>query len=275
MKKNILVLVFLLCLLSVTGCGDRMTKVKDLRRAGITAMEEGDYAGAAEQFRHAMAYYGTARQEGTELDILRYLAEAEIGSGDYTSAAETLRHLMDADSRKNEYLNMLAVCVVRSGGELEEALALYNEAGENGDRTEAHRQALYTLGEALSKSDDPALKEQVLALYQQLIDEGGENSGLCLRVGKFYFESGDHTWAKEVFRQGQALADQELLAEGLSEEAAAEIRKTLRDLRFNEAVCLEYEKDYAGALAVMEEIAGEYGEDEALEHEILFLRSRT
>ena len=275
MKKNILVLVFLLCLLSVTGCGDRMTKVKDLRRAGITAMEEGDYAGAAEQFRHAMAYYGTARQEGTELDILRYLAEAEIGSGDYTSAAETLRHLMDADSRKNEYLNMLTVCVVRSGGELEEALALYNEAGENGDRTEAHRQALYTLGEALSKSDDPALKEQVLALYQQLIDEGGENSGLCLRVGKFYFESGDPTWAKEVFRQGQALADQELLAEGLTEEAAAEIRKTLRDLRFNEAVCLEYEKDYAGALAVMEEIAGEYGEDEALEHEILFLKSRT
>ena len=27
--------------------------------------------------------------------------------------------------------------------------------------------------------------------------------------------------------------------------------------------------------AVMEEIAGEYGEDEALEHEILFLRART
>ena len=275
MKNRVLVLVILLCLLSVTGCGDRMTKVKDLRRAGITAMAEGDYAGAAEQFRHAMAYYGTARQEGTELDILRYLAEAEICSGDYTSAADTLRHLMDADSRKNEYLNMLAVCVVRSGGELEEALALYREAGENGDRTEAHRQALYTLGEALSKSDDPALKEQVLSLYQQLIDEGGENSGLCLRVGKFYFESGDYAWAKEVFRQGQALADQELLAEGLSEEAAEEIRKTMRDLRFNEAVCLEYEKDYAGALAAMEEIAAEYGEDEALTHEILFLKSRT
>ena len=55
MKKSILVLVLLLCLLSVTGCGDRMTKVKDLRRAGITAMEEGDYEKAAEQFRHAMA----------------------------------------------------------------------------------------------------------------------------------------------------------------------------------------------------------------------------
>ena len=44
-----IMLVLLLCLLSVTGCGDRMTKVKDLRRAGITAMEAGDYAGAAEQ----------------------------------------------------------------------------------------------------------------------------------------------------------------------------------------------------------------------------------
>ena len=64
-------------------------------------------------------------------------------------------------------------------------------------------------------------------------------------------------------------------SEGLTEEAAAEIRKTLRDLRFNEAVCLEYEKDYAGALAAMEEIAAEYGEDEALTHEILFLKSRT
>ena len=37
-----IMLVLLLCLLSVTGCGDRMTKVKDLRRAGITAMAEGD-----------------------------------------------------------------------------------------------------------------------------------------------------------------------------------------------------------------------------------------
>ena len=37
-----IMLVLLLCLLSVTGCGDRMTKVKDLRRAGITAMEEGE-----------------------------------------------------------------------------------------------------------------------------------------------------------------------------------------------------------------------------------------
>ena len=222
-----IMLVLLLCLLSVTGCGDRMTKVKDLRRAGITAMEEGDYQKAAEQFRHAMAYYGTARQEGTELDILRYLSEAEMCSEDYVSAAETLRRLMEADGRKNEYLNMLAVCVVRSGGELEEALALYNEAGD------------------------------------------------CLRVGKYYFEAGDYAWAREVFRQGQALADQELLAEGLAEEQAALIRSTLRDLRFNEAVCLEYEKDYVGALAIMEEIAGEYGEDEALEHEILFLRSRT
>lgn len=270
-----IMLVLLLCLLSVTGCGDRMTKVKDLRRAGITAMEEEDYQKAAEQFRHAMAYYGTARQEGTELDILRYLSEAEMCSEDYVSAAETLRRLMEADGRKNEYLNMLAVCVVRSGGELEEALALYNEAGDNGDRSEAHRQALYTLGEALSKSGDPALKDQAPALYQKLIDEGGETSGLCLRVGKYYFEAGDYAWAREVFRQGQALADQELLAEGLAEEQAALIRSTLRDLRFNEAVCLEYEKDYAGALAIMEEIAGEYGEDEALEHEILFLRSRT
>ena len=77
---------------------------------------------------------------------------------------------------------------------------------------------LYTLGEALSKSGDPALKDQAPALYQKLIDEGGETSGLCLRVGKYYFEAGDYAWSKEVFRQGQALADQELLAEGLTEE---------------------------------------------------------
>ena len=34
-------------------------------------------------------------------------------------------------------------------------------------------------------------------------------------------------------------------------------------------------KGAAGALAAMEEIAAEYGEDEALTHEILFLKSRT
>ena len=274
MKKMNILLILLVSACLMNGCGDRLGKIRDLRRAGITAMEEGNYQAAAENFRRAMSYYGTAKQDGTELDILRYLAEAEIHAGEYEAAAGTLQRLMDTDGRKDEYLNLLSVCIVRSGGDLNEALLLYNEAGEKGDRSETHRQALYALGEEMSKSGDPALKEQVLGLYQQLADEGGQTSGLCLRIGKFYFESGDRDKAKEVFLQGQALSDQELLKEGLTEEAAEEIRATYRDLRFNEAVCLEYEGDYEGALQILTEISGEYDGNEDLDHEILFLKSR-
>ena len=75
---------------------------------------------------------------------------AVFSNGDARSALSTLEMVvlngeMEADGRKSEYLNMLTVCVVRSGGELEEALALYNEAGENGDKSEAHRRILKNL----------------------------------------------------------------------------------------------------------------------------------
>ena len=90
MKKSMLVL--LLCLLFVTGCGDRMTKVKDLRRAGITAMEEGDYQKAADTW-------------GRIVDLLRN----EWG---FTEEAE----LRDAESEKARLSDLSGRHVLRGHG---------------------------------------------------------------------------------------------------------------------------------------------------------------
>ena len=124
--RGIFALLVLVLLLS--GCGKRMEQIQKDRDAGIEALAAGDWEAAEQSFRHAMSYYGTSRPDGVRLDILRYLGEAQMRSGKYEEALGTYQSLMDADGRKAEYLNLACVCKVLSGGDLSEALALYQEA---------------------------------------------------------------------------------------------------------------------------------------------------
>lgn len=264
----------LICIL-LCGCGERLSKVEAYRRAGIDAMESGDYAGAAEQFQSAMSYYGTARQDSAGTDVLRYLAEAQYRSGDYAGAAESYDRLLNSDGRKEEYLVMACVCVVKSGGDLSEAVSLYEEADRGNSSGEAHQSALFTLGEALAQSGDEDLKAKAAELYQNAVNSDGETPELCARIGKICFEGGDLEQAQSYFQEGVTRAEEELAESGVSEARTEELKGILKNLRFNQAVCLEYSHNYADALKEMESIVAEYGEDdEVLMHEITFLKSR-
>ena len=141
--RGIFALLVLVLLLS--GCGKRMEQIQKDRDAGIEALAAGDWEAAEQSFRHAMSYYGTSRPDGVRLDILRYLGEAQMRSGKYEEALGTYQSLMDADGRKAEYLNLACVCKVLAGGDLSEALALYQEAGEDQKASAGHREALFTL----------------------------------------------------------------------------------------------------------------------------------
>lgn len=264
-----------LCLLFLCGCGERLSRVETCRRAGIEAMQRGDYAGAAEQFQSAMSCYGTARQDSAGIDVLRYLAEAQYRSGDYAGAAESYERLLGSDGRKGVYLDMACVCLVKSGGDLSRAVSLYEEADQAGTSGDAHRSTLFTLGEALSASGDDALKEKAEELYQNAVSSSGETPDLFLRIGKLCFDGGDLEKAEEYFESGISRAEEELSAGAENEERTEELQEILENLRFNRAVCLEYSHQYGDALKEMEDIAAASGEeDAALMHEITFLKSR-
>ncbi|MGP1349261.1 MAG: tetratricopeptide repeat protein [Stomatobaculum sp.] len=286
-------LSILLFVLLLSGCGERLQKVREYRRAGISAMESGEYAAAAEAFRHAMDYYGTAKQDSTETDILRYLAEAEFRAGSYDAAAEDYQRLLRSDQRQPEYLDMAAVCTAKSGGSLPDAVLLYEEAMEKLQQKgkslpEYHLSALYILGEALAEAGDPALSEEALRLYNEAAVAAEATPELCARIGKLWFAAGKTEDAREAFTQGLALTEQiadrreadgkEQGEKGQGGEAQdGEVvpeQDIRRDLQFSLAVCSEYEGDFEGALQQMEALAAEYGEDDVLRHELLFLRSR-
>lgn len=260
--------------LLLSGCGKRMEQIRKDRDAGIEAMAAQDWETAVQSFRHAMSYYGTSRPDGIQLDILRYLGEAQMRSGKYGDALATYETLMDADGREPEYLNLACVCKVLSGGDLPEALALYQEAGEKQKTSGGHREALYTLGEAMTASGDPELREQAFQMYREAAENEGVTAGLCARIGRLYFEAGDTAQARVCFEEGMAMTDQVFADPEAGEAAVAAAEKEQKELRYNIAVCQEYDGKYAEALKAFREIQSEYDPektDEALQHEILFL----
>ena len=268
--------VVLLLLISalLTSCTGRGKQIRSYREAGIEAMKEEDYEKAVQEFRHAMAYYGTARQDGTGIDILRYLCEAEMKTGDYASAAETLKKLSATDKERPIYLDLRAVCLARGGGDLTEALECYRAAGESGGMTDTHREALFSIGEVLSGSGDEALKAKALELYQETAEKEGNSPALSLWIGKLLYEGGDKEQALETFREGEALAEAVFADENASEDAVLEAGELREALLYNQAVCLEYMGDYKGAAEIFEAVRSEYGGQEALDHELKFLESR-
>ena len=270
--RGLLLLMLLVLLLS--GCGKRMEQIGKDRDAGIEAMAAGDWETAEQSFRHAMSYYGTSKPDGVQLDILRYLGDAQMRAGKYEDALGTYRSLMEADGRKPDYLNLACVCTVLAGGDLNEALALYQEASEDGRSSAGHREALYCLGEAMTASGDAALREQAFQMYREAAEREGVTAGLCARIGRLYFEAGDTAQALVCFEEGMAMADKVFADPEAGEAALEAAEKDQKELRWNIAVCQEYEGKYNDALKAFREIQSEYDPektDEALQHELLFL----
>ena len=131
-----------------------------------------------------------------------------------------------------------------------------------------------TLGEAMTASGDPALREQAFQMYREAAETEGVTAGLCARIGRLYFEAGDTAQAQVCFEEGMAMTDQVFADPEAGEAAVAAAEKEQKELRWNIAVCQEHDGKYAEALKAFREIQSEYDPektDEALQHEILFL----
>ena len=126
----------------------------------------------------------------------------------------------------------------------------------------------------MTASGDAALREQAFQMYREAAEREGVTAGLCARIGRLYFEAGDTAQALVCFEEGMAMADKVFADPEAGEAALEAAEKDQKELRWNIAVCQEYEGKYNDALKAFREIQSEYDPektDEALQHELLFL----
>lgn len=249
--------------LLLSGCQRVSKEQLAYRESGIAFLEQGDYAGALDQFEKALAE--SSRVADFETDVLKYRAETEYQLGDYEAAAHTYDLLNQLDVKRPEYDYYWAMCLAKSGNpeQAEEKLMEgrkleTSERPKNTDETKdapGYAAALTAVADAWLAEQNA---EKADALYSQLIAGGLADSRLYNRLAKACMEQQDYDKALGYIEQGLALADD--LAR--------------KDLKFNQAVCYEYLGDFQGALELFKNYASEYGSDDAVEHEIAFLVTR-
>ncbi|WP_083655206.1 tetratricopeptide repeat protein [Roseburia sp. 499] len=124
------ILVMTLGVSVITGCQgeESLKKEKEYRKAGISKMEEGDYAGAVESFQKALDQ-SLAVVGDLEIDICYYKAAAQYKSGDVEGALETYEALMNYD-KKNGEPYYLRGCIYLKQGDVEKAKEDFNKALE-------------------------------------------------------------------------------------------------------------------------------------------------
>ena len=129
-KKIILLYFLLLTALFLSSCGFFQNEEKKLRLEGIESFENGNYQAAIESLDKALAERSSDKLGKTEIDILRYRAEAEWELNDYAAAADTYNILLSADESNFEYKSMLIIALSRAGEDMDMALNLYQSLDE-------------------------------------------------------------------------------------------------------------------------------------------------
>jgi len=246
--------VMLLACVFLTACGGVTEEMLATRESAIAMMENGDYEGA-------VATLNSLVEEATkvtefELDVLKYRAEAEFMLEDYAAAVHTYRTLMEVDKELPEYYYCASIAMARDGqtSEASEWLARGKELDKK-----LVAAGLFEAAMALAEGYEASgLVEDAKAVYQELIDGGHGSTDIYNRLMVMAMDDGSYEEALKLAAKGLNLTD------GLA----------VQELKFNEAVCYEFLRDFGKALELFRAYAAEYGSDERVAHEIAFLETR-
>ena len=204
--------------LLLTGCKGVTEEEKTARENGIALLESGDYEGALDQFEALIQ--DADRVTDFEVDILKYRAEAEYGLKDYEAAAHTYDILSQIDKERAEYGYFAALSLAKAGDsagaweKLEQGRALDEDGTAPG-----FAEAMTAVGEAYLDSGD---QERADAVYTELIQSGKAGTSVYNRLAMAEIKAGDYETALSYCETGLALSD----------------RTAVRELKFNQAVCL-------------------------------------
>ncbi|GHU62038.1 hypothetical protein FACS189418_2720 [Clostridia bacterium] len=186
-KRNI-GLVCLVSLVLLTGC--ESSKKMEIRKQGITYLENKEYAKAIEYFSQALEESPNVVGR-FEIDVLKYKAEAEFKMQDYASAAETYHILCQVDPKQKNFQYCREFALGREEEKqkrYEQALSYYESALEVKPEDSAvyNRMGLCKL-KMEAYADSLALFQKGIALKQEaILPELYYNEAICYEyLGEF------------------------------------------------------------------------------------------
>lgn len=266
----------------LTGCGnseETARQQQSLKEAGMALQAAGDYEGALEKYEEAMELANMKVGEA-ELDLACYKASAQAGSGDLSGAIETYSavlalkndttgefylgrgllytqagDLVHAEEDLNEALKrtedpLTKGMIYQVAGQTSKAKELFEKAKDAGDS-----EALFFLSEIYEEAGD---HEYALRLLEEYIAGDNASAEGCLTVSGYYIQDGNYEDALKAVQNGISMGESAVKKLLLQEEIA----------------CYEHLGDFTGAREKAESYLEIYPEDELIQREYEFLKSR-
>mgnify|MGYP005748479485 FL=1 len=149
-------------------------------------------------------------------------------------------------------------------GNYEEARELFEQVTESEDKEKA-AEGYRGLGMACYELQD---YPSALEAFEQAVEQGAQQSvQLCHLMSVCAMQSGDYEKALEYIQTGLGLAQ---TSDGKESSDAG----MLREMKYNEIVCFEQKADWESAKQKAEEYLQEYPDDETVQKEAEFLKTR-
>lgn len=246
-RRMMLCTMFLLLVLVIGGGVFGVMKAKntkareELLQQAITAIDQGSYEDAIADLDEVV---GKSKRIGTiEESALLYRGEAEYRNGDYEAALHTYNLLLGKDGKNKEYQTGAALCLIETGA-YDQALEYHVVDGQVYNRM--------AVDEIKAGKYDDAINT---------VDMG--RAALTVAAG----DSAGSAGASAGAAGGETQPDSQVA--GLSMAAT-----TAKELDYNEAVAYEYKLEFVKALELFEAYISNYGDDENVQREIAFLKTR-
>lgn len=261
--------------LSYSGSSDGEVEIDILYYLAEALGQAGDSAGAVDCYTRIIEY-----REDANAYMLRGLAYQS--GGDNASAEADLQKAIDSDKRN--YKTYLALYeVMMAQGKNDEAAQVLNDAlllgGKNGEDY-SNRGIVYmyqgdyaNAQEAFNTALDKGYNGAYLGLAQSLSSQGDYEGAAAMYE---QYLATDTSNAAAYNEYGLCLMELERYGDAQAAFAAGlekNDRLVDRELMYNEAVALEYLKDWEGAFEKMQAFVNKYPDDTQGQHELTFLES--
>ncbi len=280
MKRKMILTALLLGAVCLTGCGkseEELQKQQLLKQEGMQLQSAGDYEGAIEKYNEALLA-GGQRVEQEEIDIAYYKASALYQSGDIEGAIETYSAVLALEEPEEAYIGrgllylaagdrenadwdlnraleetedlVIKGHIYSAVGDYDAAKKCYEDAKKD-DREEAG----FYLANLYEKEGN---SDYAMILYEEYLASGKAQAEGYLVVARSRFEQGNYEEALTLCEQGIALGESGVLKNLMQEEIA----------------CYERLGDFQAAKVKAESYLEKYPEDEMIQREYEFLKSR-
>ncbi|MBU3875131.1 tetratricopeptide repeat protein [Faecalicatena sp. AGMB00832] len=171
----------------------------------------------------------------------------------------------------------------------------YIEQGTQQMEEQKYEDAVSSFQQSLEKKEDAqeAYRGLGMAYYEQkdykaareafqnvIANDGEESAVLYNFIGVCSMQLDDMEGALDAFQKGIALAEKAdssesgTQKEGGNKDGAADLSKTIQEMKFNEIVCYEQLHDWQSAKEKAEAYIAKYPDDQAAQKEVEFLKTR-